>query len=256
MATLLEQSEKILKEAKLLIVLIVSVLLIGTLGLFASANMSISGAFTATLEILSKGTPQGINLTGFAAGLGTALHFIGLIIIWFAVWTAFDLTVEGKFGEVFKEVRTLSQIKGLSNHFIVCGAGRVGKHIGTHLRKSGEQVVFIEKDKDVVSRLRSNGFLVVEVGPIDRDVLVEAGIANARGIAVSLGDDSKNLLLVLEARELNPNLKIAARVNDAKLVPKFKKAGANYIILPEAIGGIKLADALRGKVDEKHVFVG
>ncbi|MFH0868737.1 MAG: hypothetical protein V1839_00770, partial [archaeon] len=50
-------------------------------------------------------------------------------------------------------------------------------------------------------------------------------------------------------------IKIAARVNDSKLVPKFKTAGANYIILPEAIGGIKLADALRGKVDSAHVFV-
>jgi len=255
MATLM-RTANIIRQAKVLITLITVVLLIGTIGLMTTMKMPASGAFAATLETLSKGTPQNFNPTGIASGLVTFLHFIGIIIIWFAVWTAFDLTIEGKFGEVFKEVRTLSQIKHLSGHYIVCGAGRVGKHIGSHLRKSGAQVVFVEKDKDVVAKLRSSNYLVIDIGPIDRDVLVEAGVANAKGLAVSLGDDSKNLLLVLEARELNQNLKIAARVNDAKLVPKFKKAGANYIILPEAIGGIKLADALMGKVDEKHVFVG
>ncbi|MFH0869070.1 MAG: NAD(P)-binding protein [archaeon] len=201
MATsLLEQSEKVIREARMLIILIVGVMLIGIVGLGMSADMSVTGAGVATLKMLAG---DKIPVTGVASGVQTFLHLFGAIILWFAVWTAFGLTVEGKFGDVFKEVRTLSQIKGLSGHYIVCGAGRVGKHIGSHLRKSGEKVVFIEKDRDTALRLRSEGFLVVETGPIDSHVLEEAGIANARGIAVSLGDDSRNLLLVLEARELN-----------------------------------------------------
>jgi len=254
MATsLLLQSEKVIREARLLLVLIVGILLIGTVGLGLTTKAPATGAFVTTLKMLAGDNVP--NLAGRASGVQTFLHLFGAIIIWFAIWTAFGLTVEGKFGDVFREVRTLSQIKGLSGHYIVCGAGRVGKHIGTQLKKSGEQVVFIEKDKDVVVRLRSEDFLVIDTGPIDSTVLAEAGITNAKGLAVSLGDDSRNLLLVLEARELNPKIKIAARVNDAKLVPKFKRAGANFIILPEAIGGIKLADALRGKVDNAHVFV-
>ena len=253
MATLLQQSEKIVTEARLLLILIVGILLIGTIGLTITTTSPITGAFVTTLKMLAGDNVAGIK--GAATGIQTFLHLFGAIIIWFAIWTAFGLTIEGKFGEVFKEVRTLSQIKNLSGHYIVCGAGRVGKHIGNQLRKSGELVVFIEKDKDAVVRLRNEGYLVIDVGPIDSHVLAEANIAKAKGIAVSLGDDSKNLLLVLEARELNQEIKIAARVNDSKLVPKFKRAGANYIILPEAIGGIKLAEALRGKVDSTHVFV-
>lgn len=252
MATLLQQSEKIIWEAKALIVLVVGILLIGVVGLSVTTDMPVTGATVATLKMLAG---EKLPASGTAAGLQTFLHLFGAIILWFAIWTAFGLTIEGKFGEVFKEVRTLSQIKNLSGHYIVCGAGRVGKHIGSQLRKSGELVVFIEKDKDAVARLRNEGYLVIDVGPIDSHVLAEANIAKAKGIAVSLGDDSKNLLLVLEARELNQEIKIAARVNDSKLVPKFKRAGANFIILPEAIGGIKLAEALRGKVDSTHVFV-
>ena len=63
------------------------------------------------------------------------------------------------------------------------------------------------------------------------------------------------MLAVLTAKELNTDLKVAARLSDPKLIPKFKRAGANYIILPEAIGGTKLADALRGYVDDDHIFV-
>jgi voltage-gated potassium channel len=122
------------------------------------------------------------------------------------------------------------------------------------LQQQGHKIVFIEKDKDVIGKLRENS-PVLDVGPIDSHALKEAGIERAAGLAVALGEDGKNLLLILEARELNPRLKIAARVSNAKLVPKFKKAGADYIILPEALGGIKLADALAGKVDKNLVFV-
>ncbi|MEM4248010.1 MAG: NAD(P)-binding protein [Candidatus Nanoarchaeia archaeon] len=256
MATqLLQQSKKILTQAKVLVGLIVAILLIGTIGFGVTMDMQPTGAFVTTLHLLAKGAPPELELTGAAAWLETFLHLLGAIIIWFAVWTAFDLTIEGKFGEVLKEVKTMNQIRNLHNHYIICGVGRVGKHIGERLEKAGKTVVYIEKDKDTVTRLRSKNALVIDVGPIDGRVLADAGIQNAEGIAVSLGDDGKNLLLVLEARELNPNIRIAARVNDAKLVPKFKRAGADYIILPEALGGIKLADALMGAVDSKHVFI-
>jgi voltage-gated potassium channel len=249
----LQTIEQFLKQVRALVALIVIVLVFGTISLMLAEKTSITGAFVQTIDALagSNKIPSG----GIAEQLYIALKLFGAIIIWFAIWTTFGLAVEGKFGDFFKEVKTMNQIRNLHNHYIICGVGRVGKHIGERLEKAGKTVVYVEKDKDMIARLRSRNALVIDVGPIDSTVLVDAGIQSAEGIAVSLGDDGKNLLLVLEARELNPNLKIAARVNDAKLVPKFKRAGADYIILPEALGGIKLADALMGAVDTKHVFV-
>ena len=246
-------TEQFLRQIRVLVTLIVAVLLFGTISFVLAEKISITGAFVQTLDALAGSTkvPSG----AIAEHVYLVMKLFGAIIVWFAIWTTFALAVEGRFGDFFKEVKSMNQIKNLNNHYIICGAGRVGKHIGERLERAGKTVVYVEKDKDVIARLRSKDALVIDVGPIDGRVLEDANIQRASGLAVSLGDDGKNLLLVLEARELNPNLKIAARVNDVKLVQKFKRAGADYIILPEAIGGIKLADALMGAVDKKHVFV-
>ncbi len=241
------------KQVKRLMLLIFIVLIIGTIGFALTQDLSLTGAFTYTIESLAfKGHA---NLSSAANALSVFLGAVGVIIVWFALWTTFGLAVEGKFEDYFKEVKMKNQIKNLKDHYIVCGAGRVGRHIGTRLAKAGEKIVFVEKDQDIINRLRLHNRLVHDVGPIDERVLQDLGIERAKGIAVALGEDSKNLLLVLTAKEMNPRIKIAARLSNANLVPKFKRAGADFIILPEAIGGIKLADALRGYIDEDHIFM-
>ena len=142
----------------------------------------------------------------------------------------------------------------MKNHHIVCGAGRVGKNVGIKLIENGEKVVFVEKESDVINALRRKGYLVYETGPVDEEVLESVGIKTAKALTAALGDDGKNLLLVLTARHINPNLKIAVRIKDKSLISKFKHAGADLIIIPETVGGIKLAEALLGKVDHAHVI--
>ncbi|MBD3263308.1 potassium channel protein, partial [Candidatus Woesearchaeota archaeon] len=132
---------------------------------------------------------------------------------------------------------------------------RVGKSVGARLKQRRKDVVFIEKDKGVIDRLRSEGLLVMDVGPIDEKTLLEAGAENADGVVASLGDDSKNLLLTLTAKEINSHITVAVRINEAKLIPKFKKAGASLLIIPEAVGGCRLADAMLGNITD-DVIVG
>lgn len=244
-------TEHVLTQLKLLLLIIVSVLSIGVIGFAYAGGNSLTGAFALTIEALAGE----ISNNPSTHGLEVCLKLFGAIIIWFSIWTAFALGVEGKFGDFLKEARMISNIKTLKEHYIICGTGKVGRHIGLRLAEKGHKVVFIEKDKDVISKLRSENHLVIDVGPIDEHVLREAGVTRAAGVAIALGDDGKNLLLTLTARELNPHAKIAVRAADPKIVPKLKKAGANFILLPEALGGIKLADALVGKVDKSLVFV-
>jgi len=237
------------KQIKILAVLIVSVLLIGLIGHMALYSESPTGAFASTVKTLAHISKAG-GETGVEPNetFQIIMQLFGVIIVWFSIWAAFDLAVAGKFEIYFKEARHMSQISKLKNHFIVCGAGRVGKNVGARLKQRNKKLVFIEKDQDVIDRLRSEGFLVMDVGPIDEKVLLEAGAEHAKGVIATLGDDSKNLLLTLTAKEINPHLTIAVRVNDSKLLPKFKKAGANLLIVPEAVGGIRLADAVLGNI--------
>jgi len=238
----------VLKQFRILIGLIVFTLLFGVIGFLGEGN-NVSGAFFLTLEALAGKAPP-----DHSPFLTLGLSLFGAIIIWFAIWSTFGLAIEGKFGEFLKEVKMVSEIKKMTGHYIICGAGRVGQNIGMRLAELGNKVVFLEKDKDTINKLRAKGFSVYEVGPIEEHVLKEVGIERAAGVAIALGDDSKNLLLTLVARELNKSAKIAVRATDPKIVPRLKKAGADFIILPEAIGGLKLADALAGNVDHSLIF--
>jgi voltage-gated potassium channel len=232
------------KQIKILIALIMGILLIGVVGFSFTEGVGPTGAFMLTLESISF---KHRELIGGQA-LDLFLKAVGVIVIWFSIWTAFGLAVEGKFEEYFKEAKLMNQINKVENHYIVCGAGRVGKNVGARLKQRKENVVFIEKDTDVMDRLHAEGYLFIGAGPIDEKVLYDAGITKAKGLVASLGDDSKNLLLVLTAKEINPNIKIAVRVNNVKLLPKFKRAGADLMIIPEVIGGVRLADALLGDI--------
>lgn len=238
-----------LRQLQYLILLIISILAIGIIG-FLFTGHNLTGAFVATIEALA-----GKAATESPHSLVIGLNLFGAILIWFAIWSAFGLAVEGRFGDFIKEARMITEIKAMKGHYIICGAGKVGRNIGFRLIDRGHKVVFIEKDKDIISKLRAENLAVIDVGPIDEHVLKDAGIERAAGVAIALGDDGKNLLLTITARELNPYAKIAVRASDAKIVPKLKKAGADFILLPEALGGIKLADALVGKVDKSLVFV-
>ncbi len=244
-------TEHVLRQLKLLISLIVAILVTGLVGFMALSKQSFTGAFGLTIESLAGKTSEAVQPHSLVIGL----NLFGAIIIWFAIWAAFALAVEGKFGAFLKEARMVSDIKKMKNHYIICGSGKVGRNIGQRLIAKGHSVVFIEKDKDVINKLKADNRNVLDVGPIDEHVLKDAGIERAAGVAIALGDDGKNMLLVITARELNPRAKIAVRASDPKMVPKLKKAGADYILLPEVLGGIKLADALTGNADKSLVFV-
>ena len=245
-----------LGKIRALVILVVAILTIGVLSSIIIFDETPTEALALTVSILAGSGKVSSGTVDQALGTwGLVMKFFGALIIWFALWTTFGLAIEGKFSDYYKEVKETKHIRALHGHYIVCGAGRVGKPIGDRLKNSGEEVVFIEKDKETIAKLKEQGYYVIESEALDENVLIKAGINNATGIAVAIGDDSKNLLAVLTAKELNTALKVAVRISDSKLIPKFKKAGANYIILPEAIGGTKLADALRGYVDEDHIFV-
>ncbi len=136
----------------------------------------------------------------------------------------------------------MKKIGKLKNHYIICGAGRVGMCVADELRKRGKDVVIAEKDNALVDKLREKGYLVVNGTSTEEDTLVKAGIKNAKYLIAATGDDGKNILIILTAKELNPNIKIGARAASEAMIVKLKHAGAEHVVLPEIIGGIQLVE--------------
>jgi voltage-gated potassium channel len=235
------------KQLQMLAILLIGTLAVGTFGFMFTDNLDFTGALVYTFESLAFRTHT--TTSHWSMMLETFMKAVGVVIVWFAIWSAFGLAIEGQFGGFLQEAKMMKEISKLRGHYIVCGAGKVGRNAGVRLAQRGEKVIFLEKDKSAIDQLAAQGHLVMDVGLIDEKALHEAGVYHAKGVVVALGDDSKNLLLVLTAKEMNPNIIVAVRASEPRMIPRLKRAGADIMILPEAIGGVKLADALLGNLN-------
>ena len=123
-------------------------------------------------------------------------------------------------------------MEGYKDHVIVCGYGIVGERIVDILLEHKVNVVVIEIDHKKVELLRDRGIPVVEGDATTSKALKEAGIADAKAIAIAMDDDAKNLFATITAKSLNENIIIATRANDDLFETKLTDAGANFVATP------------------------
>ena len=229
----LEEIFHIKKEVRILIIIFLAIILIGTFGFMFVKKVSILGGFILTLETLSFLHKEE---AGLAKALQVFLLFVGVVLVWFIMWTTLDLVLEGHFKKYYYGVRNMDKIKKLNNHFIICGAGRVGENIAKKLKQSKKDFVLLEKNLEVANEMQEKGYLTIHGASVDEDTLLKAQIKKARYLVACTGDDAKNVLIILTAKELNPSLEISSRANEESMVKKLKRAGAKYIFLPELLG--------------------
>lgn len=132
----------------------------------------------------------------------------------------------------------------LRNHFIICGAGRVGSHLIRSLQGVDDPFIVIESNQQTVAELTAVGIPVLVRDATLEESLREAGVERARGLAACLPDDADNVYVVLTARDLNPNIHIVARAAEEQAESKLIRAGANRVVAPTIIGGHRMAMAL------------
>lgn len=150
--------------------------------------------------------------------------------------------IDGEFRRLLLHIRVDRSINKLKNHTILCGYGRNGKQAYQTLIEHGEQCVIVEKDKAIISDLMENNeVLFVEGDATQDDVLIRAGIKEARALISALPNDADNLFVVLTARVNNPNVKIISRASEDNSDTKLRHAGVNNVIMPDKVGGAHMA---------------
>jgi voltage-gated potassium channel len=110
----------------------------------------------------------------------------------------------------------------MNKHVVVCGLGHVGYRVSEELCRLGEDVVAIEQDEGdaFVETIREQG-VPVHVGDARRDeLLVKVGVARAKAIVCATGDDLANLEIALDAKRMNPNVRVVMRMFDQRLAGK------------------------------------
>ena len=134
--------------------------------------------------------------------------------------------------------RRMAKLKG---HYIVCGYGRVGAAVASTLRENSTPFIVMDKDPEALSEAEDQGLLCLQ-GDATRDAdLLAARVTEAAGLLATAGEDSQNVYISLTARGLNPALRIVARASYPEAEEKLRRAGADRIISPPAIGGRQMA---------------
>lgn len=174
----------------------------------------------------------------------TIFMLVAVGVVLYALTTAVQGIVQSEMIATFGQRRNTKRVSKLRNHYIICGAGRVGSHLVRSLLASQELFVVIERDPQRVTELTEQGAVVLVRDATLEESLLEAGVDRARGLAACLPDDADNVYVALTARDLNPKIHIVARAAEEQAESKLLRAGANRVVAPTIIGGHRLAMAL------------
>lgn len=150
---------------------------------------------------------------------------------------------DGDFLKYYRSIRVEKRIDRLYNHIIICGYGRIGEQVGTELASHDASCVVIDNRNSVFERLDKEKpeVMYIQGDATHEDVLVKAGVERAKALIATTPSDADNVFVVLTARSLNPKLKIISRAVDKHSDEKLKRAGADNVIMPELIGGQRMA---------------
>src|SRR5450759_1260012 len=148
--------------------------------------------------------------------------------------------------QALRRRRMQKSIAALRRHYIICGIGRVGTNVAHELEVTGRPYVVIEAGKDAIELYleRYPNALCIHADSSEDSALIEAGIEHAAGVFAVTGDDSKNLVVTLSAKLLNPGARVVARCHEINYIDKMRKVGADAIVSPDFTGGMRIVSSM------------
>ncbi|CAN5858421.1 potassium channel protein [soil metagenome] len=222
--------------------LVVALTVFGTVGYMILGNASALDALYMTIiTIAAVGYEESIRLVGAARLFTLLIIVLGVGSITFLVVSAIDFVLEGHLQELLGRRRMDRELARLDNHTVICGFGQVGRHVALHLVDEGESLVVVDIDRERVEAARALDLLAIEGDATQEEALVVAGISAARAVIACSYDDADNVLISLTAKGVNPGTFVVARIKQDENEAKVRRAGADRVIAPAAIGGRRIA---------------
>jgi voltage-gated potassium channel len=228
------------------ILVFVALMALTILGFYFTEGWSFLQGYYAFIRTAFGDWFDGIMPESTAGKLfATFINIVAIVAAGYFFATLSALFVEGELKDILKHKKMDKAIANLKDHFIVCGANNVSRHVIDEFIKTETPFVMIDASGAALEEFcESEHCLIVTGDPTREKVLEEAGISRARGLVAALDNDHDNLFLVLTARGMNPELKIVTRVIEAGAKEKMIKAGANETICPTHIGGLRIASVM------------
>lgn len=230
------------KKLRIILVILLSLVLIGTLGYSFLLKVSLlDGLYMTIITISSVGYKEVAPMTDSAKIFSIIIIFFGVGTVGYALTNLLLLIVEGDKNYFWRRRKMESNIAKMNNHYILCGAGETGEVIINEFTKNKTDFVIIEKDVHRYKTFLAQGLNIINGDATEEEVLQMANIKQAKGIISSLPTDVDNVFVVLTARTMNRSLYIISRAIDKHAPDKLKRAGANKTISANEIGGRRMA---------------
>ena len=231
-----------LKNSILVLFILVT---LGTAGYMAIEGWRLLDALYMTVITLSTVGFREVHELSDPGRLFTiGLIVFGVSVLGYLVGSLAQIMFEGQFQRIIGRKKVEKMVEALTDHYIICGYGRMGSLICKEFTAKPLPFVVVEKDADIIEKLKEENYLFLHGNATDDETLLKAGIMKARGLISVVTSDTENVYITLTARGLNPELYILARSGEEGSEIKLKRAGANKVVSPYLIGGSRMAQAI------------
>ena len=250
-ATMTDRQRKSTRQSKALrhafrgAMLLALILLVGTLGYVLLEGWPVLDALYMTIITITTVGFGEVNVVSSSGRIFTiGIIFMGMGIMAYSLGMVAQIMVETQVRTILGRRKLGKELRSIKNHYVVCGFGRIGKIIARGLKSQGVPLVVIDQSSDSRELLEDQNIPHIIGDATSDDILIEAGIERARGLVTVVLSDADNLFITMTARGLNPTLFILSRADEEATEKKLLRAGANKVVLPYLIGGMRMVHTI------------
>jgi len=248
-------TQEVFRRARLSIAIAVAAFAV-VMGVGTVGYKHLGGAETGWLDALYM-TFLMVATIGYGAGVEIwrrpdaqiftmVIAFAGVAVMTYFFSSVTAIVLASDFDKSLRRRRMDKMMKKVHGHYILCGFGRVGRNVAQELEATNRHYIAIDEKLELLEAHaeKKAGLLYIHGDAVDDDILLEANIREAKGVFAITGDDSRNLMIALTAKQLSPGARVVARCNEMRNVEKMRKAGADAIVSPNFTGGMRIASAM------------
>lgn len=237
---------KLFRRVSFFITLLLIIISSGTIGFMLIEDWNFNDSFFMTIITISTvgfGAVHPLSPNGMIFTSILIISSFGTFA--FAINSITSFLAGGEYKRFLIERKEMKELEKLKNHVIICGFGRVGMQVAMDLKAHETPFVIIENDREFLSTFENEHDFKILVGDASQDEnLIKAGIHSAKALISCLPKDADNLYVVLSAKEIKKDLLVISRASNQSTVNKLRIAGAQNVIMPNAIGGSHMASLI------------
>jgi len=235
---------KTLRNVKFLAAALALVVALGTAGFHYIEGWPWFDGFYMVVTTLTTIGYQEVHPLSHAGRVFNVFIILGGVsLLFLAIGSLTQALLEFELQSFFGRRRMEREIGRLTDHYILCGAGRVGRSVARELARRPAPFVIIESNEAKARKFTGENWLLLLGDATQEQTLREARIESARGLVAATTTDATNLYIVLTARSLNPNLRIMARASEETSEKHLLKAGADSVVSPYVFAGQRIAQS-------------